>query len=65
MSSLHDWNWQHYGISAGLVVVGLIAIYVIWKVTKSAFKLFFWLALMAGLLAAATWLLNKAGIIHP
>lgn len=59
-----SWTPQNLGIAAGLVLVGLFAFYVTWKATKSAVKLLFWLALMAALVAAASWLLEKAGIVH-
>jgi hypothetical protein len=57
------WTVQNYGVAAGLVVVGLIGLYIAWKLTKSAVKLIFWFALLVLLLAAAGWLLEKGGFL--
>ena len=35
---------QSFGIAAGLVVVALFGLVVVWKVTKSLFTLAFWMA---------------------
>ncbi len=63
VESAGHWTLQNYGLAAGLVVIGLVVLYVVWKVTKSAIKLLFWMALMVALLAAAEWLLEKGGFL--
>jgi hypothetical protein len=64
MNEFHGtWTVQNYGVAAGLVVIGLIGLYIVWKLTKSAIKLIFWFALLVGILAAAVWLLEKGGFL--
>ncbi len=56
---------QNYAIAAGLVVVALCGLVVVWKVTKSLLTLVFWIvaALLIG--GAAWWLLAMQGILPP
>lgn len=56
---------QGYLIAAGLVVVAMIGLVVIWKVTKSLVRLLFWVAALLAVAAAAWWLLWKFGILAP
>lgn len=52
-------------IAAGLVVIGLLGIVVVWKITKSLFKLAFWFLALGVVTAAAWWLLAREGIVPP
>ncbi len=52
-----------YLIAAGLVVVALLGLVVVWKVAASFVRLFFWMALLGLLLAAGWWLLFKQGLV--
>lgn len=54
---------QSFGIAAGLVVVALFGLVVVWKVTKSMVTLLFWLVAAVLIAAAAWWLLAKQGIL--
>ena len=56
---------QSYGIAAGLVVVTLFGLVVVWKVTKSLFKLVFWIVAALLILVAGWWLLVQQGILPP
>lgn len=56
---------QSFGIAAGLVVVALVGLVVVWKVTKSLFTLAFWMAAALVIAVAAWWLLAKQGILPP
>ncbi|MEN9674494.1 MAG: hypothetical protein RIS76_390 [Verrucomicrobiota bacterium] len=56
---------QSFGIAAGLVVVGLFGLVIVWKVTKSLFTLAFWVAAALVIAVAAWWLLAKQGILPP
>lgn len=56
---------QGYLISAGLVVVAVIGLVVVWKVTKSLLRLAFWFAALVAVLIAGWWLLGKFGILAP
>ena len=52
-------------IAAGLVVVGLLGVVVVWKITKSLFKLAFWFVALGAVAALAWWLLAREGILPP
>lgn len=52
-----------YLIAAGLVVVALLGLVVVWKVAASFVRLFFWMVLLGLLLAAGWWLLSKQGLM--
>lgn len=54
---------QNFAVAAGLVVLGLLGLVVIWKITKSLLKLAFWLGALLALGAGALWLLGEAGVI--
>lgn len=54
---------QNFAVAAGLVVLGLLGLVVIWKITKSLLKLVFWLVALLALGAGALWLLGEAGVI--
>ena len=54
---------QNFAVAAGLVVLGLLGLVVIWKITKSLLKLAFWLVALLALGAGTLWLLGEAGII--
>jgi len=54
---------QNAAVAVGLVVLGLLGLVVIWKITKSALKLMFWLAALVLLSAGVLWLLGEAQII--
>ena len=56
---------QSFGIAAGLVVVALFGLVVVWKVTKSLLTLAFWMAAALVIAVAAWWLLAKQGILPP
>jgi hypothetical protein len=56
---------QSFAIAAGLVVVGLLGLVILWKVTKSLFTLAFWFAAAAAIAVAGWWLLAKEGILPP
>lgn len=56
---------QAFLIAAGLVVIALLGLVVVWKVTKSLIKLIFWLAALLILAAGGWWLLGKFGILPP
>ncbi|HAB14902.1 MAG TPA: hypothetical protein DCE44_00480 [Verrucomicrobiales bacterium] len=56
---------QGYLIAAGLVVVAMIGLVVIWKVTKSLVRLLFWFVALLAVAIAAWWLLGKFGILAP
>ena len=52
-----------YLIAAGLVVVALLGLVVIWKIAASFFRLFFWIVALGLLLAAGWWLLHRQGLV--
>ena len=52
-------------IAAGLVVIGLLGIVVVWKITQSLFKLAFWFLALGVVAAAVWWLLAREGILPP
>lgn len=54
-----------YLISAGLVVVALCGLAVVWKLTKSLLKVIFWLSVLVILAVGAWWLLAQYGILPP
>lgn len=56
---------QSYLVAAGLVVVGCFGLVVVWKLTKSLFKLVFWFAALLAVATAAWWLLARAGLLPP
>lgn len=56
---------QSFLLAAGLVVIGLLGIVVVWKITKSLFKLAFWFLALGLVVAAAWWLLAREGILPP
>ena len=56
---------QSFLIAVGLVIVGIFGVVVVWKITKSLFKLAFWLAALAAVALLAWWLLAKEGVLPP
>lgn len=54
-----------YLLAAGLVVVSLCGLVVVWKLTKSLVSVLFWLATLVLLAAGAWWLLAQFGILPP
>ncbi len=52
-----------YLIAAGLVVVAVLGLVVVWKVAASFVRLFFWMVLLGLLFAAGWWLLSKQGLM--
>ncbi len=54
---------QSFLVAVGLVIVGLLGLVVVWKITKSLFKLAFWLAALSAVAALAWWLLAKEGVL--
>ena len=52
-----------YLIAAGLVVVALLGLIVVWKIAASFFRLFFWIVVLGLLLAAGWWLLYRQGLV--
>ena len=52
-----------YLIAAGLVLVALLGLVVVWKVAASFVRLFFWMVLLGLVLAAGGWLLSKQGLM--
>lgn len=54
---------QNFAVAAGLVVLGLLGLVVIWKITKSLLKLVFWLVALLVLGAGVLWLLGESGVI--
>ncbi|MBM3903068.1 MAG: hypothetical protein FJ379_13440 [Verrucomicrobia bacterium] len=52
-----------YLIAAGLVVVAILGLVVVWKVAASFVRLFFWMVLLGLLLVAGGWLLSKQGLM--
>lgn len=52
-----------YLIAAGLVVVALLGLVVVWKIAASFFRLFFWIIALGLLLAAGWWLLYRQGLV--
>jgi hypothetical protein len=52
-----------YLIAAGLVVVALLGLVVVWKVAASFLRLFFWILILGFLLAAGWWLLYRQGLV--
>ncbi len=54
-----------YLLAAGLVVVALCGLVVVWKVTKSLLSLLFWFASLVVLAFGAWWLLAQFGILPP
>ena len=51
-----------YLIAAGLVVVALLGLVVVWKIAASFFRLFFWIVALGLLLVAGWWLLHRQGL---
>lgn len=60
-----SYDLKSFGIAAGLVVVALIGLVIVWEVTKSLVKLIFWILAAVVVLAAAWWLLAAKGILPP
>lgn len=56
---------QSFAVAAGLVVVALLGLVVVWKVTKSLVSLLFWIAAAVAIALAAWWLLARQGIVAP
>lgn len=54
---------QTFAVAAGLVLLGLLGLVVVWKITKSLLKLAFWLVALLLLGAGTVWLLGEAQII--
>lgn len=54
---------QSFLVAVGLVLLGLFGLVVAWKITKSLFKLAFWLAALSAVAALAWWLLAKEGVL--
>lgn len=52
-----------YLIAAGLVVVAVLGLVVVWKVAASFMRLFFWMVLLGVLLTTGWWLLSKQGLV--
>lgn len=52
-----------YLIAAGLIVVALLGLVVVWKIAASFFRLFFWIVVLGLLLAAGWWLLYRQGLV--
>lgn len=46
-------------MAAGMVALGGLALWVVWKLTKSLFKAGFWLVVLLGLVAAGWWILMR------
>lgn len=59
------YDLKSFGIAAGLVVVALIGLVIVWEVTKSLVKLILWILAAVLVLAAAWWLLAAKGILPP
>ncbi len=60
-----DPQTQSYLVALGLVVVGIFGVVVVWKITKSLFKLAFWLAALCAVAILGWWLLAKEGLLPP
>lgn len=52
-----------YLIAAGLVVVALLGLVVVWKVAASFLRLSFWILILGLLLTAGWWLLSRQGLM--
>lgn len=46
-------------MAAGMVALGGLALWVVWKLTKSLFKAGFWLVVLLAVIAAGYWILMR------
>lgn len=58
-------SFQSVAIAAGLVVVAIFGLVVVWNLTKSLVKLLLCVAALSVLGFAAWWLLAKQGVVPP
>jgi hypothetical protein len=58
-------SFQSVAIAAGLVIVAIFGLVVVWNLTKSLVKLLLCVAALAVLGFAGWWLLAKQGMVPP